>query len=139
MEVPVKFRPVLVGFSYWLLAFIVLATSTFLVSCSGGGGTNTVTTVTTTTTSTIPTTTTTSIVPIVADSLVITNDTPFRYWAYGDKDFVCFTLLNGSDSETYTSYLGFCCESLNRAASLLGASSLTMPGISNSPAFRYSR
>jgi adhesin/invasin len=37
MEVPARFRSVLVGFHYWLLAFVFLATSTFLLSCSGGG------------------------------------------------------------------------------------------------------
>ena len=36
MEVPGKFKLALVGFRYWLLAFIFMATSTFLISCGGG-------------------------------------------------------------------------------------------------------
>ena len=38
---------------------------------------------------------------------VPTTGQPFRYWIYGDKDFVCFIILNGSDSQTYASYLGY--------------------------------
>ena len=37
MEVPANLRSALVGFRYWLAAFLFLATATFLVSCSGEG------------------------------------------------------------------------------------------------------
>ena len=35
MEIPTKFRSVSAGFRYWFLAFILLASSTMLVSCGG--------------------------------------------------------------------------------------------------------
>ena len=35
MEIPTKFKSVLAGFRFWLLAFIFLASSAMLVSCSG--------------------------------------------------------------------------------------------------------
>ena len=35
MEIPTKLRPLLTGFRYWLLAFIILASASILVSCSG--------------------------------------------------------------------------------------------------------
>ena len=34
-----------------------------------------------------------------------TGGYPFKYWMYGNKDFVCFTIFN-NDGNTYTSYLG---------------------------------
>ncbi|MEN8231872.1 MAG: invasin domain 3-containing protein [Thermodesulfobacteriota bacterium] len=39
MEVPAKFRSVSAGFRYWLLAFIFMATSMFIISCGSGGTT----------------------------------------------------------------------------------------------------
>ena len=39
-------------------------------------------------------------------SYINCGSTPFRYWMWGDKDFVAFTVLN-SDGNTYTGYLGF--------------------------------
>lgn len=39
-------------------------------------------------------------------SYTSTNAKAFKYWMYGNKDFVCFTILNSNDGYTYTSYLG---------------------------------
>ncbi|MFC1837401.1 hypothetical protein ACFLYW_01810 [Thermodesulfobacteriota bacterium] len=85
MEVPTRFRSVLAGFRYWLLALVFMATSALLVACTGGetivisdnptttttttsstSSTSSTTSTTTTTTSTTTTTTT-----VQADSLVL--------------------------------------------------------------------
>ena len=81
MEVPAKFKSILIGLRYWLLAIVFIATSALLVSCSGGGDTTTTFTPT-------PTTTTTT-VPTVADSLTIIN-TPDRALADGPVTITAF-------------------------------------------------
>jgi hypothetical protein len=35
-----------------------------------------------------------------------TNGYGFRYWIYGNADFVCYTIKNSNDSKAYTGYLG---------------------------------
>jgi adhesin/invasin len=42
MEVPAKYKTALVGLRYWLLALVFMATSTFLLSCSGNETTITI-------------------------------------------------------------------------------------------------
>lgn len=39
-------------------------------------------------------------------SYLPTDGYAFRYWMFGNKDFVCFTILNSDDGYTYTGYLG---------------------------------
>lgn len=39
-------------------------------------------------------------------SYLPTSGYPFRYWMFGNKDFICFTIMNGNDGYTYTGYLG---------------------------------
>ena len=43
MEIPTKFRSVSAGFRYWLLALILLASASILVSCGGSDTTTTIT------------------------------------------------------------------------------------------------
>jgi hypothetical protein len=43
MEIPTKFRSVSAGFRYWLLALVLLASSTILISCGGDETTITIT------------------------------------------------------------------------------------------------
>lgn len=39
-------------------------------------------------------------------SFLPTGGYAFRYWMFGNKDFICFTIMNGNDGYTYTGYLG---------------------------------
>ncbi len=39
-------------------------------------------------------------------SYLPTNGYAFRYWMFGNKDFVCFTILNSTTGYTHTGYLG---------------------------------
>lgn len=38
---------------------------------------------------------------------VSTSGYPFKYWIYGDKDFVCYNIYNTSAGYVFTGYLGF--------------------------------
>jgi hypothetical protein len=42
-----------------------------------------------------------------SNTYILVSATPFRYWAFGNKDFMCFTIWDGTSYSPFTGYVGF--------------------------------